>query len=86
MGELIEDAPVNSSKLTTAMIMFGVRLEKRRKQLGLSQTDLSVKTGVSKRSISRYESGGILPSTYTLVLFCMALDVTANWLLGMDEK
>lgn len=43
--------------------MSGEDIKKKRKELGLSQTDLAEKLGVSMTTIYNWERGGVIPGT-----------------------
>ncbi len=50
----------------------------------VKQTDLAKAAKVSKQCISDYKSGKSVPSLDTLYLMCKFLDVSADYLLGLD--
>ncbi len=50
----------------------------------VKQTELAVAANVSKQCISDYKSGKSVPSIDTLYLLCKYLDVSADYLLGID--
>src|SRR5881409_1651036 len=56
----------------------------RRRQLGLSQTDLAEKLGVSFQQVQKYERGANRVAASTLVAASQALGVTMGWLVGED--
>lgn len=49
------------------------------------QTELAQAAKVSKQCVSDYKSGKSLPSLDTLFLICKYLDVSADYLLGLEE-
>lgn len=51
----------------------------------IKQTELAKAANVSKQCISDYKSGKSEPSIDTLFLLCKALDVSANYLLGLED-
>lgn len=55
-----------------------------RKQAGLSQEALAEMIGVSRQSISKWETGEASPEITKLPLLAKAFDVTADWLLSED--
>lgn len=65
----------------------GERIKKRRKQLGLTLEDLSVKLNVSKPTVQRYESEEIknIPLE-NLELLATELCASPSYLTGWDEK
>lgn len=60
----------------------GIRIKNRRKQLDMTQRDLSQKTKVSVSFLSDIETGRSYPSLETLAEIAKALDVTISFLLG----
>ena len=61
---------------------FGERLRDTRVGSGLSQADLTKRSGVPKTMLSRYENDHILPSISTLGRLADALRVHSSVLLG----
>ena len=55
-----------------------------RKQAGLSQEALAELIGVSRQSISKWETGEASPEISKLPLLAKAFDVTTDWLLSED--
>jgi XRE family transcriptional regulator, regulator of sulfur utilization len=66
---------------------IGFAIKSIRKQLGVSQYELSNKTGVSQASLSQFENGIKNPSTKTINKICEALDIPASliYILGIDN-
>lgn len=62
--------------------MDGERLKKAREDAGLSQDDLSKKTGVTQGSISSAELGKRKPRPATVRKLAAALGVEPEWLMG----
>jgi transcriptional regulator with XRE-family HTH domain len=60
----------------------GERLFKSRKARGLTQEQLGLKVGLSKRMIAHYESSPVTPPVDVLTRLADALHVTASYLLG----
>lgn len=58
---------------------------KRRKQLGISQRKLAELTGVSKYTITLYETGGRTPSLTTLEAICNVLKMEIS-VAPTDDK
>ena len=63
----------------------GKRLRKIRKQKHLIQPELAELTGFSVRSLQAWEKGSALPSAYGLAALAIALDVSADYLLGLTD-
>ena len=57
------------------------------KQKGMSQTELSDKTGISQSTISDWKNKQMNPSSDKIMLICDALEISPYMLLsGSDEK
>ena len=52
----------------------------------MTQVDLSKKSGVSQQSISCYENGSRIPDSNKLRKLALALEVSADDLLGITEE
>lgn len=52
----------------------------------VKQTELAKAANVSKQCISDYKSGKSVPSIDTLYLICKFLDVSADYLLGLEKQ
>lgn len=62
---------------------FAHKLKMVLEEKGLLQKDLSDKTGLTETTISRYINGSRTPNIENLYLICDALDIKADWLLGL---
>lgn len=60
----------------------GDRLRKARETAGLSQEQLAAELGVSKNTISNYETGNVKPRHPTLLAWSMRTRVSLGWLKG----
>jgi transcriptional regulator with XRE-family HTH domain len=67
-------------------LAIGVRLRTRRRQLGLSQSDLAERLGVSFQQVQKYERGASRVAASTLLVAAEALRVTVGWLVGEDPS
>ena len=65
---------------------FTINFREALKYSQISQSTLAQKVGVSKQSISDFKNGRSFPSIQTLSLICQVLDVSADYLLGIDNK
>ena len=65
-------------------IAIGARMRTRRRQLGLSQSDLAERLGVSFQQVQKYERGANRVAASTLLSAARALGVTIGWLVGED--
>lgn len=57
-----------------------------RKQKGYSQEDLANQLGVSRQSVSKWETGESMPDINKLVSIAKVFDVTTDWLLTDDNE
>lgn len=64
---------------------FQTRFIEALKYSEIKQVDLAKATNVSKQCISDYKSGKSTPSLDTLYLICKCLDVSADYLLGLQD-
>ena len=67
-------------------MQIGNAIKLTRKQLGITQVELSIKTGISQTSLSKIE-GGVNPSEKNLKKICKELDVPTSviYMLAMEE-
>lgn len=67
-------------------LTVGERIKERRKELGLTQTELAEKMGYSgKTSVSRAENYGDELTTIKLKKFAKALKCSESYLMGWDD-
>ena len=64
---------------------FAEKLQSLRKAKGLSQEYLAEKCGVSRQSVSKWETGLGYPETEKLLVLCEVLDANLDYLLR-DQK
>ena len=60
---------------------MGKRIQKRRKELKLRQTQLAEETGISNHYLCNIENGRSIPSLEVFAEICNALKVTPDYLL-----
>ena len=65
-------------------LTIGARMRARRRQLGLSQTDLAERLGVSFQQVQKYERGANRVAASTLVAAAEALSTSVAWLVGEE--
>ena len=61
---------------------FGDNLRNLRKSKNLSQEDLSERVGVSRQSVSKWESGAAYPEMNNLLILCKIFNCRINDLLS----
>lgn len=64
---------------------IGEKLQKLRKARGLTQEELAAKVGVSRQSLSKWESDGALPDTANILLLADLFGVSTDYLLREAE-
>jgi transcriptional regulator with XRE-family HTH domain len=74
-----------SSKIAAALDLVGPRLRQIRNQRGITLTDLSERTGISKSTLSRLENGQRRPSLELLLPLAEAYRVPLDDLVGAPE-
>jgi len=65
--------------------VFSERLRKITNEQDLSVTALSNLAGIAQPSLSMYLSGDRLPDAEVITRLCRALNVSADWLLGLSD-
>lgn len=71
--------------MKTSTIVFSAMLNMTRVEEGLSQRELSNKTGIHVTKISRYETGEYLPCIETIIKLADALVVSIDYLFGREK-
>jgi len=64
---------------------FGEKVKQARIALNLSQSELSLKTGISERSLYTYEQTGTIPRTSNIKKIAEALNVSVSYLMDEEE-
>lgn len=77
---------VMSDKLLAMSDKIGARIKEAREIAGLSQMDVTVKTGISPTSLSRYESGRVAPSASKVADIAKATGQDAHWILTGEKR
>lgn len=68
------------------MVDFGRKLRELRKQKNLTQKQLAALIGVKNSIISFYEVGDRMPSPEIIIKLAAALNVTCDYLLGIEKN
>lgn len=71
----------NKNKL---MLSLGNRIKAAREETGITQEELAEHVGISRAAVARYESGEIEPKIKNLVAIATRLNVTTDYLLGIE--
>lgn len=66
---------------------LGERVKQRREQLGWNQTELAYRAGMTQAKVSQVENARARGGLYaaSLMDLAKALDVSADWLLGLSS-
>ena len=67
-------------------LIIGARMRTRRRQLGLSQSDLAERLGVSFQQVQKYERGANRAAASTLLAAAQALGTTISWMVGEEAS
>lgn len=67
------------------MDKFVERLKQLRTSRNLSQEQLAKETNLSKSAISFWENGDRIPNGKAIIILAKYFDVTADYLLGIEE-
>ena len=70
----------------TEQQLIGVRLAAARRSRGIKQVDLGAIIGVSDQTVSNWEVGLRTPRADLLRKVCLALDCSADYLLGLSNE
>lgn len=62
-----------------------IKLQEAIKHSGLSQTALAKQIGIGQQTISEYLRGKSMPALDTFAKLCIALDLDANEILGINN-
>ena len=65
--------------------MRNLKMKFRRIEIGLSQTELAERAGVTRQTIGLIEAGDFNPSIKLCISICKALGVTLNDIFWEDE-
>ena len=67
------------------MISLGNRIRLARERAGYTQEKVAEKVGVSRSAVSRWEQGEIEPKVQNLVAVAALLNVSTDYLLGIED-
>jgi len=78
--------PKDPGRTAQLELAIGARMRTRRRQLGLSQSDLAERLGVSFQQVQKYERGANRVAASTLLSASVALNTTVSWLVGEETS
>lgn len=65
---------------------FARRLEQLMRERGLYPAQIEKLTGIRRQRIHEYLNGTVQPSAYAVKLIATGLDISADWLLGIEKE
>lgn len=65
---------------------FGEKLKKTLNDRSMTQEQLARKALISKSTVFMYINYGVLPTADNLKAICEVLDVSADYLLGLEKR
>ena len=78
--------PKDPGRTAELELIIGARMRTRRRQLGLSQSDLAERLGVSFQQVQKYERGANRVAASTLLAAAQTLDTGIAWLVGEEQS
>jgi transcriptional regulator with XRE-family HTH domain len=63
-----------------------IRLRTAIKESGIQQKEIAKQIGVSAQTVSKYMKTDVFPALDTLAKICIVIDVSADYILGIDRK
>ena len=76
--------PKDPGRTAQLELIIGARMRTRRRQLGLSQSDLAERLGVSFQQVQKYERGANRVAASTLLAAAQTLGTSISWLVGEE--
>ena len=67
-------------------MIINERIKELRKAQGLTQVQLAEKCGFTQGAITDWEMGKKQPSAEAIIALCKALDISADYLLGLSDN
>ena len=65
--------------------VIGERIKEIRSENKLNQSDFGKSLSVSQDTISLWEKGKSVPNTEYIILICKLYNISANYLLGLED-
>ena len=78
--------PKDHGRTAQLELVIGARMRARRRQRGLSQSELAEQLGVSFQQVQKYERGANRVAASTLLTAARALGTTISWLVGEESS
>ena len=68
------------------MSVFAGRMREAREKNGVGKDEAAKMIGVCRRVVGYWENRQRVPNAWSLYQICMAYGVSADWLLGLEDK
>src|SRR5258708_38840249 len=78
--------PKDPGRTAQLELVIGARMRARRRQRGLSQSELAKQLGASCQQVQKYERGANRVAASTLLTAARALGTTISWLVGEESS
>ena len=65
--------------------MYGQRLRESREEKGLTQKQLADLLLTTQSTIGKYEREELQPNVETIIKICKTLEITSDYLLGLED-
>lgn len=66
--------------------MIGVNIQSRRKTVGLTQEQVAEQIGVSRQTVTKWETGDSVPDLANAAALCEVLEVSLDQLVSYDPQ
>lgn len=66
--------------------MYGTRIRELRTERGMTQAELAEKLHIAQITVSKYEREALDLGTETIVALCRLFEVSADYLLGLEDE
>lgn len=73
-------------KVISEMAKLVVQIVKRRKSLGLTQSEVARRAGITQAQVARLETSSSVPSMETVIKVAIALDLTVGFKEATEEQ
>lgn len=73
-------------KVISEMARLVVDIIKRRKALGLTQSEVAQRAGITQAQVARLETSSSVPSMETVIKVAIALDLTVDFKEAAEEQ
>ena len=81
---MARSGPMGKANQESCLRRFRPRLREAMRASGLNESELAEMVDMTRPAISMYLSGRRIPETVSLIRLCRALDISADYLLGLS--